>query len=381
MGTGPFSDVLIIDLTHILAGPFCTMLLAEFGARVVKVERAHHGDETRRFGPLVNGKSAYFASVNRGKEGVALDFEDPADRELLLEMIRRADVFVENLRIGTTHHLGLEYEELRAINPRIIYAALSGYGYTGPWREKPAVDPIIQAGGGLMSITGHPGGPPTKVGSSVMDYFSGLFLLVGIEAALYHRARTGEGMKIDVGMFDCEIATLETALLKHLATGEIPQPLGNRHPAAAPIDTFATGDRPLFVAAGTDAHFAQLCMALGRPELAADPRFATNVSRTQNYDELKPRIEAILKAAPATEWVRKLEAIGVLCSLIQTVADAVANPQTSARNMIVEAGGIRMAGNPVKLSILADPPTRKPAPELDADGATIRAEFAPGRKA
>jgi CoA:oxalate CoA-transferase len=202
MRRGPFSDVIVIDLTHVLSGPYCTMYLAEMGARVIKVEHAGHGDETRAFPPSFERGSIYFASVNRGKESIALEFDKPEDRELLLEMIRRADVVVENLRFVTLEHLGLDYEHLQRINPRLIYAAISGFGQTGPFHERPAYDPILQAMGGMMSINGQPDGPPTKVGVSLIDYFSGMFCLAGIEAALYHRTKTGEGSKVDIGMLD-----------------------------------------------------------------------------------------------------------------------------------------------------------------------------------
>ena len=230
---GPFSDVMVVDLTHVLSGPFCTMLLAELGARVIKVEHRGHGDDTRAFGPFRDGVSIFFASVNRGKESIALDFEQRDDRALLLEMIRRADVLVENLRFTTLEHLGVDYEQLRKINPRLIYAAISGFGQTAALRNRPAYDPIIQAIGGMMSINGQPNDPPTRVGTSVMDYISGLFCLAGIEAALYQRERTGEGSQIDVAMLDAEVAVLECALM-HALNGCPPVArIGSRHPGHA----------------------------------------------------------------------------------------------------------------------------------------------------
>jgi CoA:oxalate CoA-transferase len=373
--TGPFSRLLVIDLTRVLAGPFCTMLLAELGARVIKVEEPDGGDDSRAFDPFVDGRSAYFASLNRGKESIALDLKDAADRDVFLSLVRGADVLVENFRPGTLDRLGFGYERLREVNPRLIYAAVSGYGHTGPWSPKPAYDMIVQALGGLMSLTGQQGGPPTKAGTSVGDITGGLFTAVGIAAALYHRGQTGRGMMVDVSMLDGQLAILESAVVRYTATGRAPGPLGNRHPSIAPFEPYAAADRPLIIATGNDALFRRLCEALGRLELADDARFRTNSDRLRNVDALQASLETTLGTAPAAHWIGVLEAAGVPCSLIHTVADAVEHPQVRARNMIVEAGGLRMAGNPVKLSEFPDGSARRPAPDLDADGQRIRREF------
>src|SRR5262245_2832746 len=378
MTAGPLADVVVIDLTRVLAGPFCTMMLAELGARVLKVENPDGGDDARHFGPFVGGKSAYFLSLNPGKESVALNLKEPADRATFLALVRRGDVLVENYRPGTLERLGLGYERLRAENPRLIYAAVSGFGHTGPWSRRPAYDMIVQALGGLMSVTGPPGGPPTKAGTSVGDITGGLVLLAGITSALYHRARTGAGMKVDVSMLDGQLAILESAVVRYALTGRPPESLGNRHPSIAPFEPYETADRPLIIAAGNDALFARLCAALGLPGLPADARFATNDARTRHAEALKQVLEGALRSAPAAHWAGVLEAAGVPHSLINTVADAVENPQVQARNMIVTSDGLRMAGNPIKLSAFPDPPTRRPAPELDADGAAVRAELMQG---
>jgi len=377
MTPGPFSGLLVIDLTRVLAGPYCTMMLAELGARVIKVEHPDGGDDARQFGPWVDGRSAYFLSLNRGKESVALDLKSDADRPVFLEMVRRGDVLVENYRSGTLDRLGLGYEQLRALNPRLIYAAVSGFGQTGPWSRRPAYDMIVQALGGLMSITGHPGGPPTKAGTSIGDITGGLFTLVGIAAALHAREKTGTGMLVDVSMLDGQLAILESAVMRYAATGRAPGPIGNRHASIAPFEVYATADRPVIIAAGNDALFERLCRALGRPELAADPRFVCNDDRVAHVEELQRVLEEVLRAEPAAHWLALLEAAGVPCSPIHSVADAMEHPQVQARNMIVSAGGFRMAGNPVKLSAFPDPPTRRPAPDLDADGARVRREFSP----
>src|SRR6266542_157951 len=367
MATGPLADVTVIDLTRVLTGPFCTMMLAELGARVIKVENPDGGDDARQFGPFVDGKSAYFLSLNRGKESIALNLKDAADRGVLLELVRRGDVLVENYRPGTLERLGLGYEQLREVNPRLIYAAVSGFGHTGPWSHRPAYDMIVQALGGLMSVTGQPGGPPTKAGTSIGDLTGGLFTLSGVASALYHRARTGTGGSVDVSMLDGQIAILESAVMRYATTGKAPGPMGNRHPSIAPFEPYATADHPLIVAAGNDALFARLCRALDRPAWTEDPRFVTNDARCRNVEALKEAIESVLRTAPAARWLAELETAGVPCSPIHTVADAVEHPQVQARNMIVTADGLRMAGNPIKFSAFADPLERHPAPELDAD--------------
>lgn len=375
MSAGPFSGLLVIDLTRVLAGPFCTMMLAELGARVIKVENPDGGDESRQFAPFFRDKSAYYQSLNRGKESIALNLKDDADRRVLLAMVRRGDVLVENYRPGTLDKLGLGYDQLRAVNPRLIYASLSGFGHTGPWRHKPAYDMIVQALSGMMSVTGFPGGPPLKAGTSIADITGGMFTALGIASALYHRERTGQGMRVDVAMLDSMLAILESGVMRYAATGQTPGPIGNRHPSIAPFGPYMAADRPLILAVGNDAMFARLCQALGQPALGHDPRYATNRGRTEHADALEADLEAVLRTRPASEWVTVLEAAGVPCGLVQTVADAVEHPQVQARNMIVSAAGLRMAGNPVKLSAFPDVPTRQPAPDLDADGPRIRQEF------
>jgi CoA:oxalate CoA-transferase len=375
MPDGCFSDLVVVDLTRVLAGPFCTMMLAELGARVIKVENPQGGDDSRRFEPFVEGQSAYFASLNRGKESIALVLKDPADRAVFLKLVGRADVLVENFRPGTLERLGLGYASLQTVNPRLIYAAVSGFGQTGPWGHKPAYDLIVQALGGMMSVTGQPGGPPTKAGTSISDITGGLFLLAGIAAALYDREKTGAGRLVDVAMLDGQLAILESAILRYAATGQVPGPLGNRHPSIAPFEPYAAADRPLVIAAGNDALFGRLCAALGRADLAADPRYLSNSARTRHAEELKADLEAVLRRQPAGHWIAVLEAAGVPCSLIQNVAEAVAHPQTQARNMVVRAGPLLMAGNPIKIAGFAEAPTRRPAPELNADGDRIRREL------
>ena len=377
--SGPFRGVTVVDLSRVLAGPYCTMILSDLGARVVKVERPGVGDDARGIGPFVDGRSAYFASLNRGKQAVALDLKDPADREVFERLLDRADVLVENYRPGTLAALGYDWDGLHARWPRLVYAAVSGFGHTGPYSQRPSYDMVAQAMGGVMSITGQPGGPPTRVGTSVGDLTAGLFAVIGIGAALYERERTGLGQFVDVAMLDSQVATLENALARYFATGEVPGPLGARHPSIAPFAALRTADGHLVLAAGNDQLFATVCEALGRPELAADPRFATNADRTRHVEVLQAELEDALAARPTREWLAVLDAVGIPCGPINTVADVVVDPQVRARNMIVEVPGddrpMHVAGNPVKLSGHPDPATRGPVPELDAHRAALLAEL------
>ena len=263
---GPLSGVTVIDLTRVLAGPYCTLVLADLGARVIKVETPGGGDDSRTFGPFIEGKSAYFMSINRGKESISLNLKEDGDRAVFEDLLAGADVVVENFRAGTMERLGYGWEALHARFPRLIYAACSGFGHTGPYAGRPAYDVVVQAMGGIMSLTGQPGGPPARVGSSVGDIVAGLFTAIGINGALYRRTTTGEGMKLDVSMLDCQVAILENALARYFASGEVPGPLGTRHPSIAPFQAYATADGHVVISAGNDALFATLCAALGRPD-------------------------------------------------------------------------------------------------------------------
>jgi CoA:oxalate CoA-transferase len=380
-GTGPLASITVVDLTRVLAGPYCTLILADLGARVVKVELPGRGDDARYIGPFIGDRSAYFASVNRGKESIALDLKDAADREVFERLLARADVLVENFRPGTMEKLGYGFETLHERHPRLIYAAASGFGHTGPYADRPAYDLVAQAMGGIMSVTGHPGAPPTRVGTSIGDIAAGLFTAVGVNAALLHREREGRGLKIDVAMLDCQLAILENAVARTLATGEAPGPIGARHPSITPFDAFATRDGHVVVAVGNDALFAKLCDVIGRPELRSDPRFASNDARTDHEAELKRELEVALGRDDAEAWLERLGAAGIPCAPIQDVAALLRDPQIAARNMIVElddpetGGSLRAAGNPIKLSGFPDPATRPAAPALDADGKRIRREL------
>jgi CoA:oxalate CoA-transferase len=378
---GPLAGLLVVDLTRVLAGPYATMLLADLGARVIKVETPGSGDDSREIGPFAApGDSAYFTSVNRGKESIALDLKAPADRTIFEALLARADILVENFRPGAMARLGYGFEALSARFPRLIYAAASGFGQTGPEAKRPAYDLIVQAMGGIMSITGHPGTPPTRVGTSLGDITAGLFTVIGIEAALLARHATGRGQLVDVAMLDCQIAILENAIARLQVTGTSPGPLGSRHPSITPFQAFQCQDRPIVIAAGNDGLWADCCRALGLDALREDPRFASNESRTTHAAALAAAVEARLATAPAAHWLAALGEAGVPAGPLNNVAEALAMPQVAARQMLVETATpagrpLKVAGNPVKLSAHADPASRRPAPALDADRATIIAEL------
>lgn len=378
--SGPLSGITVVDLSRILAGPYCTFLMAELGARVIKVEPPGKGDDAREYGPFKNGVSTYFSSINRGKESIALDLKVDSDRRILEALLGKGDVVVENFRPGTMERLGYSWESLHRRYPKLIYAAASGFGHSGPYSRYPAYDMVVQGLGGIMSITGHPGQPPARVGMSIGDIGAGLYAAVAVNAALLHRERTGEATKVDIAMFDCQLALLENAIMRYTVTGEIPGPLGARHPTITPFEAFATADGAMIVAAGNDGLYQKLCAALGRADLAAHPDYRTNDLRNRNEPALKAEIEKEFKKRPTTEWLAVLEKAGLPCGPINTVARALDHPQVAARNMLVtvedpEAGTLKLAGNPLKLSAFPDPATREPAPRLDADRAKLLREL------
>jgi len=377
----PLAGTLVLDLSRVLAGPYCTMVLADLGARVIKVETPHGGDDARQIGPFVTDAegvphSAYFASLNRGKESIALDLKDADDRRIFETLLARGDVLVENFRPGAMDRLGYGWETLHRRYPALIYAAVSGFGQTGPYRERAAYDMVVQAMGGIMSVTGQPGGPPTRVGSSIGDITAGLFAATGINAALAERARTGRGRLVDVAMLDGQIAILENAIARYQATGQAPGPLGARHPSITPFAAFRAADGHLVIAAGNDALFRRLCETLDRPDLAADARFQSNDLRTEHHAALADALENTLARGTVAEWLERLEAAGIPAGPINDIAAALDDPQVRARNMVIESalpggGGLRMAGNPVKFDGAPESATRPPAPTLDGDRARI----------
>jgi CoA:oxalate CoA-transferase len=320
-------------------------------------------------------------SLNRGKQSIALDLRDEADRRVFERLLARADVLVENFRPGAMDRLGYGWEALHGRYPALVVASTSGFGQTGPYAGRPAYDIVVQAMGGIMSLTGHPGGLPTRVGTSIGDIAAALFTVIGIQAALLERARSGEGMRVDVAMLDSQVAILENAIVRYAATGEVPGPLGSRHPSITPFEALATRDGHAVIAAGNDELFGRLCETIGRPELARDPRFASNPDRTQNVEALRQCLEAALANRTTADWLERLEAAGVPCGPLNDVAALLLDPQIAARNMLVtvvdsEGGEVKLAGNPVKLSAFADPSARGAVPDIDADRERILAELA-----
>lgn len=347
------------------------MLLADFGADVIKIEPPKVGDDSRAFGPFVGKESAYFMSLNRNKRSMVLDFKEPKHVEVFKEMVAKADVVVENYRPGTMEKFGLSYDVLKEINPKLIYAACSGFGRTGPYTMKPAYDIIVQAMGGIMSITGEGKDSPTRVGASVGDVVAGIFTAYGVMLALYHREKTGRGQLVDVGMLDCQVAILENAIARYVTSGEVPVPLGNRHPSITPFSAFTAKDGQVIVGAGNDRLWTKLCNVLGKPELLTDERFSNNGLRTTNFHELHAIMNSVLVNKTIDEWISLLEEAGIPCAPINNIERILNDPQVKARDMIVEvehpiAGHLKMPGVPVKLS---DTPgsVRTPAPLLGHD--------------
>ena len=364
---GPLAGVIVVDLSRILAGPYCTLLMAELGARVIKVEPPKGGDDARHYGPFVNGKSTYFASVNRGKERIALDLKAAADREMFERLLEKGDVMVENFRPGTMEKLGYGWDTLHQKYPKLIYAAASGFGHTGPYSKYPAYDMVVQGIGGIMSITGNQGQPPARVGMSIGDIGAGLFTAVAVNAALVHRLKTGEATKIDIAMFDCQLALLENAVMRYTVEGEVPGPLGARHPSITPFEAFATSDGDIIIAAGNDGLFVKTCQALGRPDLASDPLFKTNALRQKHHGKLEREIEKVLKGDTTAHWLAVIGKAGMPCGPINNIKQALEHPQVAARNMLVEApdgsgGTLKLAGNPMKMSAFEDPRRAGPRP-------------------
>ena len=352
---GPLKGIRVLDLTRILAGPYATMILRDLGAEVIKIEQPGVGDEARDFGPFKNDFSLYFMSVNRGKKSVTLNLKSPRGKELFLELVKGSDILVENFRPGTMEKLGLDYESLKTHHPSLLYAACSGFGQTGPYAMRGAYDMIIQGMGGIISITGEPDRPPVRVGTSIGDITSALFTAIGILSALRHRDQTGEGQLIDVGMLDCQVAILENAMVRYFSTGDIPRPLGRRHPAITPFEIFESADGYVVIAIGNNELWRKFCEHVDHPELIDDERFHTNALRTENHESLFPILAEIMCRRTTDEWVEALETIGVPCGPVNTVDKVANDPQVLARDMIAEVehnttGTVQIPGIPIKLS-------------------------------
>lgn len=360
--------IVVLDLSRVLAAPYCGMILADLGAEVIKIEVPGKGDDAREYPPFINGESGYFMSLNRNKKSVTMNLKHPRGKEVFKTLVKHADVVLENYRPGTMDKLGLGYGVLKEINPRLVYAAISGFGQNGPYASKPAYDLIIQGMGGVMSLTAHPGGLPTRVGSAIGDIVAGMFGAIGILAALRAREVTGKGQFVDVAMLDCQVAILENAIARYSATGKAPLPTGNRHPSITPFQAFPTQDYYVICAAGNDKLWEKFCQTIGKEELIRDPRFESNRLRTENIAELEPILFEVFRQKTTAEWIEIMDAAGIPCGPINTIDKVVSDPQVKAREMVVEinhqaAGKQLIHGVPVKLS---DTPggVREPAPIL-----------------
>jgi len=359
-GRGPLEGLLVADFSRVLAGPLTTMLLGDLGADVVKVEHPDGGDETRAWGPPFLGEdSTYYLAVNRNKRSVALDLGQDHGRRAALALAGRADVLVENFKAGALDRLGLGFEQVREGNPGLVWCSISGFG-RGPGAGLPGYDFLVQASSGLMHITGQAGGEPTKVGVALVDVLTGLYALNGILAALHHRARSGRGQLVEVSLLGAALASLVNQASSYLCTGRSPQAMGNRHPSIAPYETLATADRPLVVAVGNDRQFARLCGALGLPEAAADPRFATNAGRVTNREALVALLERALAGRGAAAWVAVLARAGVPCGLVNDLGEAFAMAERLGLGPVVEAGTVPQVANPIRLA--ATPPSYRLGP-------------------
>jgi CoA:oxalate CoA-transferase len=372
------AGIMVIDFTRVLAGPTCTRMLADVGARVIKIERPKVGDDTRQTGPFLDdGSSEYFRFANLGKESIALNLKDPMDLALVKNMIARADIVVENFRPGVMAGLGLDPASLVEEHPKLIVCSISGFGQYGPMHKQAAYDTIIQALSGIMDATGWPDGPATRVGTAISDIVAGIFAYAGIVTALAARARTGRGTTLDIAMLDSTFALLEHGLMDALGVHKRPTRLGNRHPFSYPFDTFNCRDQPLAIAVGNNHLFGILCKVLGLPTLPGDTRFATNVARCTNHDELKTAMETVLQTNTAATWRGRFEAAGVPVGIVLNVDDTRKLEQIAVRGMVKNVEGRDVPGTPLKFGSYNSVGTMTPAPTLDNRGAAIRMEFAP----
>src|SRR3990172_287675 len=366
---GALDGIRVLDLSRVLAGPYCSMILGDLGADIIKVERPGIGDETRHWGPpfAAPGESAYFLCTNRNKRSITVNLKAPQGLEIIKALARKSDIFLENFSPGTTDELGVGYEAIREVNPRIIYCSITGYGPDGPYRNRSGYDLVVSAIGGLMGITGEPEGPPVKVGVAITDVCTGISAQGAICAALYSREKTGKGQRIDLSLLETQVAALVNMASSYLISGEIPRRWGTAHETIVPYQGFEANDKYVIITAGNDQLWARFCKVLGVPELIDDPRFQTNPLRVKNRKECIQALAPVLKTKTRDEWIKLLNAEGIPCSPINTMDEVFSDPQVLHRNMLVEvdhptAGKIRLAGIPAKYSetkaVIRRPPPR-----------------------
>jgi crotonobetainyl-CoA:carnitine CoA-transferase CaiB-like acyl-CoA transferase len=371
----PLTGLRVLDFSHALAGPYCTMLLAQYGAEILKIEDPRTGDVGRSWGPpFLGDQASYFLGLNAGKRSLAIDLKNPAGLALTLDLAQHADILIENMRPGTMTRLGLGYDAVRARNPRLIYCAISGYGQTGPARDDAAMDLIVQASSGLISLTGVEGGERVRSGHSVADITAGTFAIIGIQLALEARHRTGEGQFVDVSMMDGMISAMASNYAFYFGSGVVPEPMGTRFATIVPYRGFPTRDREIVIAVASQKLWRMFCAALGRPDLAGHPDYATNPLRVENRGVLEPLITEILRTRSSDEWCTLFAEYGIPCSPVRNLEEVLSDPQAAAREMFPESGGTRITGPPVKLS--ATPGAAQyPAPKLGADTRATLAEL------
>ncbi len=377
----PLKDTLIIDLTRVLSGPYCTMNLLNLGARVIKVEKPPMGDDSRMYPPYVDNEPVPYHSINHGKESIALDIKNNQDdRKHFEALLRKADVLIENFTPGYMASIGYSYEEVKAINPGIVYASISGFGQTGEKSKLACYDLVAQGMSGLMSITGHPESKPVKVGTEIADSISGLFAAIGINAALVKKAKTGQGSRIDVAMLDSLVSLLQTTISHSTGTKTIPMATGNRHSLLAPFDVYFTKDGPISICIGNDKLFRKLCELMGRPEAADDARFNTNVARVKNVEILTKAINELLSVEPVEHWLKLFRENGIPSGPINDISQMLNEPQLHERNMLQTytddfLPGIMAPGNPIKFSGCPDPRKIRRAPKLGENSEQILREL------
>ncbi|ARJ67900.1 CoA-transferase [Magnetospirillum sp. ME-1] len=383
--TAPLSHLRVLDLSRVLAGPWAGQLLADMGAEVIKVERPGEGDDTRGWGPPFlkdadgqdTGEAAYFLSANRGKHSVTIDFTRAQGQDLVRRLAAKADVVLENFKVGGLAKYGLDYASLKAVKPDLVYCSITGFGQDGPYAQRAGYDFLIQGMGGLMSLTGEPGGQPMKVGVALTDIFTGMYAGFAVLAALARRDRTGEGSHIDLALLDVQVAVLANQASNYLVGGVTPRRLGNAHPNIVPYQAFATKDGHIILAVGNDGQFRRFCDSAGRPDLGTDPRYATNAERVRNRAELVPLLESLLAARPSAEWIKDLEEAGVPCGPINDLAGVFADPQVIHRGMKTRvehplAGGVDLVANPIRFDGAQAVSDRAPPP-LGGDTAPVLA--------
>ena len=381
MKNKPLAGIRVVDLTRVLAGPFCTMILKDLGAEIIKVETPNIGDDARHFGPFLdkeNEKSAYFMSINCGKKSLTLNLKDKDGKKALAKLITQSDVLVENYRPGTLAKLGFTDEHIKELNKSMIVASASGFGYSGPDSKKAAYDMIIQSLSGLMSITGTEEGETVRVGSSISDIITGMYTVIGILSALYRRSTENIGARIDVSMLDSTISVLENGIARYQVTNEVPRPLGSRHPSITPFEAFKTKDSEIIIAAGNDKLFGIMCAVIGKPKLSSDERFKTNNARTENFKELREIITNELKENSTSHWLYELTEAQVPCAKVNNIADLFTYPQVKARNMLLPVDGekeFRVAGTPIKFIGEDDILKRDKPPALGEHNETILEEI------